>query len=559
MRELMSLIKVNLNINFGISSMKYKYLKQKKDIWKLVLFVVAILSLIPVYLLYIGLINGVYLGLSMINQQGLLLLLGFLTSQIVIFLFGIVYVMSKFYFSDDLNILIPLPIKPSNIITAKFITLVVNEYLIILPIMLPIIIIFGIRSQTDLLYWIYSIGILLLLPIIPLGLASIIVMIFMKYTNIKGKRDLLRVIGMTLLIIVILIIQLGIQFTMKDVPYGSEEQYIAEMVKENNSFIKSFKNVFPPSRWAAIALANSQKLQGFTSFVLFVISSILVFYMMIIFGENIFYKGVIGGEEVLTKRKLSKKELEKDIFKSRHPIIAIFYREIKILLRTPVFFVNSIVPIFIIPVIIIFPAIANNGFIDAIQGFCVEENISLFNLILIGFVIFIAATNSIASTSFSREGKQFWISRIVPIRVGYQLIGKILLSILLQLLTIVVILVAVSIFIRLKLSTVIIVLILGLLGSIPVFEIGLFIDITRPLLDWDNPQKAMKQNLNVLFSMLLGMVYLLLYAGLVFVFYRVELNSLIVYFVFSVMFLVISFFLFISLIDITVRRYREIE
>ncbi len=531
MRELMSLIKVNLNINFGISSMKYTYLKQKKDIWKLVLFVVAILSLIPVYLLYIGLINGMYVGFEMVNQQSLLLLLGFLVSQIVIFLFGIVYVMSKFYFSDDLNILIPLPIKPGNIITAKFITLVVNEYLIMLPIVLPIIIIFGIRSQTNLLYWIYSIGILLLLPIIPLGLASIIVMIFMKYTNIKGKRDLLRVIGMTLLIIVILVIQLGVQFTMKDVPYGSEEQYIAEMVKENNSFIKSFKNVFPPSRWAAIALSNSQKLQGFTSFALFVISSILVFYIMIIFGENIFYKGVIGGDEVLAKRKLSKKELKKDIFKSRHPVIAIFYREIKILLRTPVFFVNSIVPIFIIPVIIIFPAIVNDGFMNSIQEFYLEENALLFNLILIGFFIFIAATNSIASTSFSREGKQFWISRIMPIKVEYQLIGKMLLSILMQLLTIVVMLVTALIFIRLKLSTIIIVLILGLLGSIPVFEIGFFIDITRPLLDWDNPQKAMKQNLNVVFSMLIGMVYLLLYAGLVFVFYRASLNPLIVYFI----------------------------
>ncbi|KGG79706.1 hypothetical protein Y919_10415 [Caloranaerobacter azorensis H53214] len=559
MRELMSLIKVNLNINFGISSMKYTYLKQKKDIWKLVLFVVAILSLIPVYLLYIGLINGMYVGFEMVNQQSLLLLLGFLVSQIVIFLFGIVYVMSKFYFSDDLNILIPLPIKPGNIITAKFITLVVNEYLIMLPIVLPIIIIFGIRSQTNLLYWIYSIGILLLLPIIPLGLASIIVMIFMKYTNIKGKRDLLRVIGMTLLIIVILVIQLGVQFTMKDVPYGSEEQYIAEMVKENNSFIKSFKNVFPPSRWAAIALSNSQKLQGFTSFALFVISSILVFYIMIIFGENIFYKGVIGGDEVLAKRKLSKKELKKDIFKSRHPVIAIFYREIKILLRTPVFFVNSIVPIFIIPVIIIFPAIVNDGFMNSIQEFYLEENALLFNLILIGFFIFIAATNSIASTSFSREGKQFWISRIMPIKVEYQLIGKMLLSILMQLLTIVVMLVTALIFIRLKLSTIIIVLILGLLGSIPVFEIGFFIDITRPLLDWDNPQKAMKQNLNVVFSMLIGMVYLLLYAGLVFVFYRASLNPLIVYFIFIAMFLVISFFLFVSLIDITFRRYREIE
>ena len=54
---------------------------------------------------------------------------------------------------------------------------------------------------------------------------------------------------------------------------------------------------------------------------------------------------------------------------------------------------------------------------------------------------------------------------------------------------------------------------MGLLGSIPTTQIGMAIDILRPMLDWDNPQRAMKQNLNVLISLAVGALYL---GGLVF-------------------------------------------
>ncbi len=38
-------------------------------------------------------------------------------------------------------------------------------------------------------------------------------------------------------------------------------------------------------------------------------------------------------------------------------------------------------------------------------------------------------------------------------------------------------------------------------------QLGMVIDILRPLLIWDNPQKAMKQNLNVLIGMGVGTIY----------------------------------------------------
>jgi len=42
-------------------------------------------------------------------------------------------------------------------------------------------------------------------------------------------------------------------------------------------------------------------------------------------------------------------------------------------------------------------------------------------------------------------------------------------------------------------------------------SLNLAVDLARPLLDWISPQKAMKQNLNVLIAMLLDLGFLFLY------------------------------------------------
>ena len=43
---------------------------------------------------------------------------------------------------------------------------------------------------------------------------------------------------------------------------------------------------------------------------------------------------------------------------------------------------------------------------------------------------------------------------------------------------------------------------------------GLIGDMMRPLLDWDNPQKAVKNNMNVMIAMMVGWVYMLLVVGI---------------------------------------------
>ena len=128
MNKLISLIKTDFNTTFGLSSLGNSF-KNKKNRWQIIIISFAMLSLIPTYIMLVKGLGKIYTIYEQIGQKSMFLLFGFLASQIMIFLFGLLYVMSKYYFSNDLAQLLPLPIKPSYILGSKFVTLMISEYL----------------------------------------------------------------------------------------------------------------------------------------------------------------------------------------------------------------------------------------------------------------------------------------------------------------------------------------------------------------------------------------------------------------------------------------------
>jgi len=84
---------------------------------------------------------------SQIGQRSYFLFLGIFATKIMVLIFRLIYVMSKYYLSNDLEQLVPLPIKPTYIVGSKFVSLMISEYLTTLPIILPFIFIYGVKNK----------------------------------------------------------------------------------------------------------------------------------------------------------------------------------------------------------------------------------------------------------------------------------------------------------------------------------------------------------------------------------------------------------------------------
>ncbi|HZX21074.1 MAG TPA: hypothetical protein VFF25_01660 [Clostridia bacterium] len=506
MGKIISLIKTDFNTTFGLSSIAYSF-KNKKNRWQIIVFGIAMLSLLPTYFLFVKSLGGIYDIYSQIGQRSMFLLLGFLAAQVIVFVLGLLYVMSKYYFSNDLSLLIPLPVKPSYILGSKFVTLMFSEYLTSLPIILPFIFIYGTRGGEGGVYWIYSFLLILMLPVIPLVLASILVMFFMKYTNIGRKKDLIRTLSAVFFIVLMIYVQLKINtITQKALLQGDD--FLVNLVKDSNLLVKNLGLGFPPSMWASLSLSNYLKITGLGNLLTFVGVGVLSFIVMILLSEGLFFDGLIGNIEVsASKGKTGRKLSIRDSAVQTKPYLALAKKEITMLFKTPIYLFNSIGGVIAVPIIMVMTTVAGGGGdTDSIVKF-IETKPEFVALVGIGFITAMGMLNSIGPTTFSREGKNFWIQRVLPIKARDQIIGRVLSSIAIQVLGLIALLGALAFVIRLRLSTIVLIAMLGLLGSIPMTQIGMVIDIIRPSLTWANPQQAMKQNFNVLFGMGLGTLY----------------------------------------------------
>ena len=505
MRELFILTKASLVNNFSLHSLNPKHLNNKKEAAKLGLFVVLVVALLPVYLLYTRFIRQMGMSLLMINQTSYFMALAHYGATLLMFILGLTYVLSYYYFSRDTDMLLPLPVKGRNIVVSKFIALLFYQYIFTGLFLAPIIVVNASLVGSSFVYYLKSFLIFLALPIIPLSIASMVIILIMRFTNFGGKKDLIRAVSMILFMVFFLGLQVLVQRSMLGITPGEEEAFLAELFMNNRALLDGLVRWLPFSGWASLSLY----LQDASSwlYLLGVLgTSLVAFIAMIVFSEKMYLGGIIGGHEIQSKKKaMSEAAFDKASGKVSKSFMAIFKVDLITLIKTPIYMFNCVSIVVIIPfVFLVMPMLTGLSSEMEMIIDLYYANIDLFTLGLAGGYVAFAALNPTAPTTFSREGNTFYITRIIPVSTKDQIIGRSLSPLLLQLITILLVSVGFGFYLPVGIGRLLLSAVLGLLGSVPLILIGLLVDINRPLLNWDNPQRAVKQNMNVIFSMLIG-------------------------------------------------------
>jgi ABC-2 type transport system permease protein len=501
MKRLLTLTRAGLKSNFGLSVLRHRLFKEKKDRWLVPLVGVAVLGVLPSIYGLVLLVQNIYLALKPLGQERALLTLGIMAGQLFILLFGLYYVISAFYFSRDLEFLIPLPLKPFEVIASKFAVIMINEYLTVMVIVLPVLVGYGVLARGGLPYWTNGVLVYLFLPVIPLAVVSILVVLLMRFVNLSRKKDALILIGSVLLIAV----SMGLQFLLgRSGRGGIDGRAMTSFFTSPDSLLNLIGARFPPSIWATKAIAGGFSAVGLLKLALFVGTSLVLFAAILVLSEKIFYRGLVGLGEVSGRRRLlSRAQMSQRISSGRHPVRAIFAREWRIMNRTPIFLLNGTLIVLIVPVVFILMAKAGSGRGDA--GAILKVMTSAQPLFVIlasaAFMIVCGSLNGTSSSALSREGGQFWISRVIPVAPRDQVTAKFLHSYLVAILGTVTASAVAAWLLHLKAVHLAAAAGLSLIAGVLLTAVGMMIDLARPLLDWTNPQKAIKQNLNVLLAM----------------------------------------------------------
>ncbi|KYH35347.1 hypothetical protein CLTEP_07510 [Clostridium tepidiprofundi DSM 19306] len=555
MNRFIALTKV-LFKNTGSSIVTNGNTKQKLKSYLIVLFLIV--CFLPMAISLGAFTNKAYGVLSSINQEGLILGLGFGIGSMLIFIFGIFYVMGTFYFSMDIENLLHLPFKPSDILGAKFVIVLAFEYLTEFVVLLPILIGYGVGSKGGVLYYLYSFITFLTLPVVPLIIASLIVMVIMRFTNIAKNKDRFKVVGGMIAIVISVAINLFIQRTSQS---GASTEEIKNMIiSGNNSLIGLATKIFPNSKFAAYGVAQSSNLSGAVNMLVFLIIAIAAIIIFILVGDMLYLKGVIGISETTSRRKkLTSDELKKNT-KQNSIIKSYTIKEIRILLRTPAYFMNCVLMNFLWPVVILIPMFTNSNGMSDIHEFgkfiLKPDIIGTALACAVAIVVVITASSPVASTAISREGHNFFTNKYLPVDYRIQIMSKVFSAFILGIFSMLILLVVLIPFIRPSVILVVLIVLAGTLGILFSSFTGVLVDINSPKLNWDNEQKAVKQNLNVF----LGMLPCLVYSGAIaFIVFKFKLSIVVASVILVGAFGVIDIILYRFLMTKGVSMYGKIN
>ncbi len=373
---------------------------------------------------------------------------------------------------NDLNTLKVLPIPSATLMKSRFIILYIEAFLEALLAYIPFLI--ASASSIGFSFSLLLLGIvsLFIIPAFSIFLMGILSYLATKSRIIKRIKDVLLWV-MTLLVIIAYLRVIGGQ---------SVNQNLVLFLKTKREVLTSDLLLF--------------------SEILVVLSilSIILYFCCAGIAKTI--KDV----DVKGRVKRVKGEVK---YKAHSPVFALYQREFRIMMSSSGIYTELILEL-IMPfvLIVIYSIMGIMGKLMSLLEFeFVRENLHLF---LAAMLIFFLSISMLSSTSVSREGKDFELSKVYPVTSRERIRAKLLFHATLMTPSIVVFLLAIFFITTATIADLVLLIAFFLSFMMLIAILGLLVDYNNPHTLWERPQEAVKQNSNGLVSWAYSLVVLLI-------------------------------------------------
>ncbi|PFY33149.1 ABC transporter permease [Bacillus toyonensis] len=546
MSKIWTLTKVLLKLNYA------DFITDKKKRWAYVFSFAAILFV--GFLIFGSMTHGMYEGMKQLGQDpGMIIAMGLAIASIWVFLMSITNILTVFYYSNDIEMLLPLPLKPAQIISAKFLTVLITQYVMSSFILLPIFITYGLKSGAFITYYIYMIFIYLLFPIVPLVLASLLMTVIMRYTNIAKNKDRGNIfIG---IVSILFIVGINVFMQWRNKSAFSGDGAAEYLVNNQSSLIVQMTNYFPTTYFGAVALVESANWKGLLYVMIFALISFVFFVLFYYIAERTYLKGVIGLSTSTAKKEvISAEGLQKSTVQSSH-LKAYVKKEFKTLFRTPQFFLNCIVQTFVMPIMLFFILFVQDGNLKFITEYINNPETTGF-AIGVGLCasLFLMGSNVIATTSFSRDGSSWFVNRYLPVKASDIFFAKAITAWLINVIILAVFGITMAVVAGISPVFMILWFLLSANGLLLINLIGTRWDAQTADIHWDTEQKLFKSRYTTLWNFLANiLIALIIVAGVSVLYFFLQVGLWVMFIVLFAMFTIVNY-IFIKILKLGAER-----
>ncbi|MDN5343307.1 MAG: type transport system permease protein [Oceanotoga sp.] len=502
-KKLISLISTEINSHYSISKNIYSFKNEKSQRINLIAITVAIIvSIISIIPLYSQILRSYYTVFKTINSPESLLTMASMLSGIIGIIVGMLTITGNLFLSKKNNLLLTLPITQNEIIISKLSTAYLDQIIISTIIILPTFIYYGINEKANIFFYISMIIVYLLSQIFAISLITIVSMIT-SGIFIKSKNKEFYILIVSFLIIISLffisyIINQDINSKL------ISPQDLSNMSKYSESINQGISLYYPPV--ILISKIFSDNINIIWLF-LYILLNISLLYLSILISKPFYFKFLKSNKgHSISNKKYKNSSLKKENSKT----IALFKREWNNFMRTPSFSVNGFANILVFPImLILFTLVFKNSDDQDIK--MIQDLIkNAGNYILpIGTILaaLSASINGISYSIFSREGTSFGELKIIPASTMQIINSKLIHINIFSSVPIIIVTILISYIGSFSFIKILMMFITSFSIVTTLNLIQMIVDTINPNLKWDNPQKAMKGNLNGLFAMLIVFGY----------------------------------------------------
>lgn len=447
----------------------------------------------------------------------------------------------------DNDLLFSLPITKSKIFFIRIFKLITFQFLYNSLFMLPAIIVYAMYEKPDVSFYLISLIMLVLLPIIPTILGCVLGYIVKGLSSKFKARNIMQVLFTSLILLGIFYVSFNMQ------------GMVANIVQNANSIQEVITKIYYPAGLYINLIQNFNILDLIILLAINIIPAIVFVYVASIFYFKINSK---LGERGNSNKKVGVAKSTEKTYRVRTQLSGLIHKEMKRFFSSPVFMVNAGFGMVLMLAVTFALSINFDGVLNSMmQGMEMEIPINeiknMMPKVFYGFVIFISCMTSMTSSMISLEGKSFNITKSLPVATEKILLSKVLTS---NILSIPIILICdVIFFVAFKVAIIDIVFILLASIVMPTFTalIGILMNLKYPKMNATSDTEVVKQSMSSMLSVFIGMFVAMLSVAIMIMGSNFNINLVVALELLT--FSIIAFMLWRILKKYGAKRFKEIN
>ncbi len=389
------------------------------DLAGFILKLLLVAAIVALFVVFFGQFTGMYVSVKTAGRPDVMSrateLLTILYTAVILGMVigGVGQLGRELFAADDMKIFSAMPINARTLFVARLISIYRGQLLIALVTVLTVNATFAWKVGVTAAFWVMTVGICFILPLITIGIAAVIVPVFQVIKRFLRERFVLTFILLTAL--------LGAGFWLYSLILGGVKALLlGDSIRYffNEAVLNTIGKVCAalyPARWFANIMTGSEFLWSWVGLVLTAAVSIVLSLLII---KNILERALQARNQsssvsILKTTKLTKRG---------NRFTALLKKEFLMIFRTPSYMFSYFSVAFIMPLMVYFCMDVSASLVENLVGLDCRLELALFLTILFG-----ALTNIFCATNISRDGEMFYTVKAMPLSFKTVFFSKIIL------------------------------------------------------------------------------------------------------------------------------------